>query len=114
MDIETRTPLNTNLVIERIEEMRNNREYDDLSVIAGMGDLWDACRRYLMAFQVDVLNGMAPAGVVDLDTLEPTDWDELVRHQLAVMGRKYGYENVTAVVHGVEYKVVVEQATENK
>ena len=66
------------------------------------------CRRYLLGFEVNGLDKEDPSRHVDRDSGKPVDWDEFVRHRLAFVGRKYGYDNVTAVVHGVEYKVVVE------
>jgi hypothetical protein len=53
------------------------------------------------------LEGLDPSEILDWDTGKITDWGDLVRHQLAVAGRKYGFAKVTAVVKGVEYEVDV-------
>jgi len=106
MNIETDgTMVNMNAIVERIREMTKNREYDDVFVVAGIGELWEACRAYLMRFEIVSLDRDDPGTHVDRDTGEPVDWDEHVRHRLAVAGRQYGYAEVNAVVKGVEYRL---------
>jgi hypothetical protein len=101
-------PINMTTVTERICEMaKNNKVFDDASVIAGISDLWCACRNYLLKAEIAYLEGLDPSEILDWGSGEITDWDGLVRHQLAVAGRKYGFATVTAAVKGTEYVVDV-------
>jgi hypothetical protein len=98
-------PVNMTVVTEHICEMTKNDTYDDPIVAAGIKDLWNACRNYLMKAEVASLEGLEPSEISDWDTGKISDWDGLVRHQLAVAGRKWGFARVTAVVKGVKYEV---------
>ncbi len=105
MNTETNgAPVNMNMVMERICNATNNRHFDDVWFIAGIKDLWQACRTYLMRFEIDGLENDDPGTLIDWDTGMPSDWKEYVCWRLAFIGRKYGYVEVTAVVKGVEYK----------
>jgi hypothetical protein len=98
------TVADMNTIIQRIQDATKNCEYDDVFVVAGIRDLWEACRNYLMRFEIVSLNREDADTHIERDTGEPVDWDEHVRHRLAVAGQKYGYAEVTAVVKDVEYR----------
>ena len=120
MNIETdNSTVNMNVIIERICTARDERHFDDVRFVAGIGDLWEACRSYLMRFQIDELEHQDPSGLIDWGRCMPANWNEHVRERLAFLGRKYGYVDVTAVVKGVEYKVsaidnVLEERTKHE
>ena len=62
MNIETdNSTVNMNVIIERICTARDERHFDDVRFVAGIGDLWEACRSYLMRFQIDEWNTKTPA-----------------------------------------------------
>ncbi len=96
-------------IIERIREATKNREYDGIFAVAAVEELWEACRSYLMRFEIAALEDMDPSEIVDRGAGKPIDWDEHVRCRLASVARKYGCDDVTAAVKGVEYKVDVGQ-----
>ena len=68
--------VNMSAVIDRIREATNDREHDDVFVVTGMDDLWEACHRFLIRFETTMLEKEDPGHPVHRDSGKPIGWDE--------------------------------------